>query len=547
MAPTDPVHSSSGSKLSAISLGVATCTTLMILGFGTFVFHVSIGGYQVGLALLAGLFVGLLGYLGSQWLINRHEEQFRDQLNSLAQTLELPPHYDRPEQQAASIRENLLELMEYGRESMELLHHCSISLQRLEQLRQNNRDEWTSGQVLPSQMQQHRQNLLTSFDDIQQSLEQERGQSQVLCNSLQETHQEVHLSFQRSQLTLSNLSDLERSASEISGQTDSILKAVEQTGTSLDAVRSALETIHQNAESGTSTTERLQQETEQGLGLLRSAQEGMDQVRQQAERAGLALERLSEQSREIASITEVIRELVSDTELLAFNAAIIAAKAGEEGQAFSVIAEEIKELADRTTGSAKDIHQNLRQVGRETDEARDAVEATCHRIEQSQRQTQEAGQALHRINQCSQSVTQSHRSILQLTGDQSQQARSLLSETGLNLQWIRATVRALQTQRDAMEQTQQDITLLVSVLRQVDERLAGQNPLWQELLDQESQTRKQTHDFRHQLHQIQPLDQLETLIQHALERNTASQLELERIQRELDQNSPLFGNDRQQS
>lgn len=71
-----------------------------------------------------------------------------------------------------------------------------------------------------------------------------------------------------------------------------------------------------------------------------------------------------------------IREVAEQTNLLALNASIEAARAGEQGKGFAVVAEEVGKLAKLSRGMVEEIHGNIVEVERQSNELNKFIHAS---------------------------------------------------------------------------------------------------------------------------------------------------------------------------
>ena len=135
--------------------------------------------------------------------------------------------------------------------------------------------------------------------------------------------------------------EIASSSDSLSGSSAEAAASIEETTASTEEVASMIKLNSENAK----TARDLSQESED------QAKKGAEQV----EKLIAAMEEISKSSVRIEEITSVIDDIAFQKNLLALNAAVEAARAGEQGRGVAVVAEAVRTLAQRSSSSAKEI------------------------------------------------------------------------------------------------------------------------------------------------------------------------------------------------
>lgn len=168
--------------------------------------------------------------------------------------------------------------------------------------------------------------------------------------------------------------------------------------------------------------------------------------------AGVIAE-LGNSSSEIGKITQVIEGIADQTNLLALNAAIEAARAGEQGRGFAVVADEVRSLAERTQQATKQITVMIHRIQNDTGTAIKAMRSGKERVERGQTITNDAGVAIHRIIERTESVAHVVENIAAASEQQAmmstnivkaiQTVQEISSQSGQSIQQIRQSIQKL--------------------------------------------------------------------------------------------------------
>ena len=162
-------------------------------------------------------------------------------------------------------------------------------------------------------------------------------------------------------------------------------------------------------------------------------------------------------SKKIEEIIGVIDDIAFQTNLLALNAAVEAARAGEQGKGFAVVADAVRNLAQKSSTSAKDIADLIRQ-------SVEQVEAGVDLAEKSNQSLKELGDAIKKVSDLNREVsTASHEqstgvnqlSIAMNSLDKNVQSNAASSEE------VAASAETLSSQAHQMADTVQELLAIV--------------------------------------------------------------------------------------
>jgi len=340
-------------------------------------------------------------------------------------------------------------------------------------------------------MEGKQQELAGMMKTLSHSSQDEAALSRELSASLEEMARAMDHSTMKFLETTTAVEEMTASVREVSNQAEEIARSVEGTSQDMDTIGESFDRIRQGSAAGNEAVQRVKEDAEIGLQMMQQSLQAMDMIFAESQKATGTMTRLSQQAQQVGKIIVVIKDLVGDTELLAFNAAIIAAKAGEEGKGFAVVADEIKDLADRTTDSAQDIQRIINAINKDTEEALAAVDATAERIDQGKENSLKTGEALNKIVSSVELASAATDEINQLTGEQGEKARGMLSEAGESLRSVRAVARAMNEQKIGIQRIQEGVFEMKMAADQVshgmEEQVRATKELDRGLHDREEQ------------------------------------------------------------
>lgn len=178
----------------------------------------------------------------------------------------------------------------------------------------------------------------------------------------------------------------------------------EQINAATAAIRSMSESMQRVSADADALAQRAQQSVDTahtGSETVSRNVAGMAALRDQIQETSKRIKRLGESSQEIGNIVEFIEDIAEQTNTLALNASIQAAMAGDAGKGFAVVAEEVQRLAERAGGATRQIETLIKTIQADTNEAIVSMERSTTNVVGNARLSEEAGEALTRIETAS--------------------------------------------------------------------------------------------------------------------------------------------------
>ncbi len=250
-------------------------------------------------------------------------------------------------------------------------------------------------------------------------------------------------------------------ASQVSQGNSDLSQRTQEQASSLEQIASSMEemmgTVTQNSENSSHAKQL-------AIDARSEVQHGHKVVMQAIE----AMNKINDYSNQVSDIISVINEIASQTNLLALNAAVEAAHAGEHGRGFAVVASEIRNLSARSAEAAKEIKALIQ----------DSVQS----VQTGTQLTDESGQALQKILESVQGVSNANSEIAAASHEQSSglaQINNALTQMDEMTQQNAALVEEAAAVSEAMGSQAEDLAHLVSYFKLSKERERSEKTAYQ--------------------------------------------------------------------
>ena len=242
--------------------------------------------------------------------------------------------------------------------------------------------------------------------------------------------------------------------------------SVNQTSSTVDQAR---QTARQSSDRSRQVAEMAKQsmsEAELGLRAVGETSVEVNRIKEQVASIAENILALSEQTQQIGDIIETVNDIADQSNLLALNAAIEAARAGEAGKGFAVVAGEVSSLADQSRVATAKIKEILGEIQKATNAAVMVTEEGTKRANVGVTQADEAGKAIHAINENVKKVTQT---ITQISVSTQEQLAGMDQISSAMEDINQATGQTEQGTRQ-VEESARNLNVLAEQLKRVVER-----------------------------------------------------------------------------
>lgn len=204
---------------------------------------------------------------------------------------------------------------------------------------------------------------------------------------------------------------------------------VEQLATAMNEMAATAMNVASNAQGAASAAQEADNATEQGSEVVSHTTEAINSLALRIDQAVEEVKQLESATSNIETILKVINDIADQTNLLALNAAIEAARAGESGRGFAVVADEVRTLAQRTQQSTTEIRSMIEQLQVGSSSVAGAMRQSKDTATETVAKASEANDALLRIRQAIQQISDMNMQIASAAEEQSLVAEEINTNT----------------------------------------------------------------------------------------------------------------------
>jgi methyl-accepting chemotaxis protein len=204
----------------------------------------------------------------------------------------------------------------------------------------------------------------------------------------------------------SSASEILATTTQVSAAAAENVVAVNETTTTVEEVRQAVQLSSQKAKGVSESSQKLANVSHAGQKSVEETTMEINRIRVQMESIAKTIVSLSEQSQSIGGIIASVTDIADQSNLLAVNAAIEAAKAGEQGKGFAVVAQEIRSLAEQSKQATSEVRKILNDVQKATNMAVMVTEQGSKAVESGVKQAIQAGEAIKALTNATSEAVQ---------------------------------------------------------------------------------------------------------------------------------------------
>jgi methyl-accepting chemotaxis protein len=266
--------------------------------------------------------------------------------------------------------------------------------------------------------------IALNTENLAVSTEQTSSSIEEVVSSISSINDNIRDLSTSIESTSSSIEELSASINEVAGNATHLAQASEESLSAVSKITSAIRDVEVHAKESAVQSQKVTSEAATlGMTSIEKTVLGMKNIKSSVEQTMDFITTLGERSDEIGKILDVIDEVMERTHILYLNAAIIAAGAGEHGKGFAVVAAEINDLAQRTALSTKEIVALIQAVQQDVKNVAEAMRKGILSVEDGFSLAGEAGDALKKILESSESSSQMTQRIEHATAEQAEAAR----------------------------------------------------------------------------------------------------------------------------